>query len=818
MKYILTIILISAIVLTNTFAQNQRGSGSNASQNRDGGKLFGVVIDSGSKSPIEYSNIVLYTQKDSAFFSGTVSNSKGEFSLESIRPGNYYIELRFMGYQTERISNLTIGRESRTMDLGTIELNLMAINIDDVEVIAERSGLEYKIDKKVVSVDKYYTAASGNAVDVLENVPSVDVDVEGNVSLRGSGNFTLLIDNRPTVLDANDALQQIPASTIKDIEIITNPSAKFDPDGPTGIINLVMKKQGYSGSSGTINLNGGLDEKYGGDFLFNYKTGIITTYIGADYNKRFMPGTSNSENRTTYDDRTSYIFSDGNSNRGRTFYGFRGGVDFNFNEVDALGLTFRYGNMDMESTNNQNYESWNTLNNIHLFSRNKSLGERGGNFMAFSSDYRHVFGPNGHEITGKFHYHKRDMEELSTNELFGADGNISNGTKITEDGPSESFRVNVDYVLPFSETNKFELGYQNRLGNSTDYTTNSNYDLALGEYVLDERFSRDIDYQRYIHSLYSLYSGEVGGFGYQGGLRAEYTDRKIELASSNEKYVIDRWDYFPTLHFSYKIDDANQFILSYTRRIERPRGWNLEPFITWSDAYNVRQGNPDLKPEDIDSYEAGYQRYFGKNLFSLEAYYRITNNKIEDIRSVYNDAEYDNVILRTVENVGKDYSFGTEIMLDLNLFDWWKVNLMGNVFDYKVEGFFNDRDFSRSSTNWKTRLNSSFNISKSTKVQFNNSYNSRTVSSQGTREGYFSSSLAVKQQIMENLTATLQLRDIFSSADNEFTSEGTNFYSYSFSERKAPMVMLNLNFNINNYKQKREAGEINGDGGEDEEF
>lgn len=817
MKNIVTILLIIVLILSNGYAQNQRGSGNAAPGTRAGGKLYGVVIDAGSKSPIEYSNIVLYTESDSTFFSGTVTNNKGEFNLENIRPGKYYIEFRFMGYQTERISDLNIGRESRIVDLGIIELKLVAINMEDVEVVAERAGLEYKIDKKVVSVDKYYTAASGNAVDVLENVPSVNVDVEGNVSLRGSGNFTLLIDNRPTVLDANDALQQIPASTIKDIEIITNPSAKFDPDGPTGIINLVMKKQGFSGSSGTVNINGGLDEKYGGDFLFNYKTGIITTYVGADYNKRFMPGTSNSENSTTYDDRTSYIFSDGNSNRGRTFYGFRGGIDFNFSDEDALGVTFRYGNMDMRSTNSLNYESWNTHSNIHSYSKNKSLGERGGNFLAFSSDYRHVFGPNGHELIGKFHYHNRDMEESSINQLFDGDGNITDGTKITEDGPGENFQFNIDYSLPISESNKFELGYQNRLGNSTDYTTNSYFDLASNEFILDVRFSRDIDYQRYIHSLYSLYSGEIGGFGYQGGLRAEYTDRKIELAKTSETYIIDRWDYFPTLHFSYKIDEANQFILSYTKRIERPRGSNLEPFITWVDAYTVRQGNPDLQPEDIDSYEAGYQRYFGSNLFSLEAYYRVTNDKIEDIRSVYDDTEYDNVILRTIENVGKDYSFGTEVMLDFNLSNWWKVNLMGNVFDYKVEGFYDGSDFSRSSTNWSTRLNSSFTFSKATKIQFNNSFNSKTVSSQGTREGFYTASIAIKHQILENLTATLQLRDIFSSANHEFTSEGTNFYNYSYSERKAPMVMLNLNFNINNYKQKREIGDMNGTG-EEEDF
>jgi outer membrane cobalamin receptor len=810
------LVLLVTICFISISGQVKRGDGNSSKGERSGGKIIGLVLDSGSKAPIEYSNIVLHNHNDSSFISGTVTNKNGEFVLEKIRPGDYYIDVRFMGYKTERVENLNISRGNRSIDAGTIELKLSSINIDDVEIVGERSGIEYKIDKKVVNVAKHYTAASGNAVDVLENVPSVSVDIEGNVNLRGSGNFTLLIDNRPTVLDANDALQQIPASTIDDIEIITNPSAKFDPDGPSGIINLVMKKQGFSGSSGIVNLNLGLDEKYGGDFLLNYKTGIVTTYIGADYNKRFMPGTSETENITTYSDRTSYINSDGNNNRGRTFYGLRGGIDFNFDKNNSLGFTFRLGNMDSKSTNNLNYESWTSIDNLHNFYNNESQRDRGGSFLSMSSDYRHVFGQNGHELTARFYHRSREMDETTHTELFDDNGNKSEGTIITEDGPSDGYRVNIDYKLPISETNKFELGYQSRLGNSVDYTSNSYYDVVAGKYILDDDFTRDIDYQRYIHSIYTIYSGELGSFGYQGGLRAEYTDRKIELKENNEKYIIDRWDYFPTLHFSYKLDDANQFIVSYTKRIERPRGWNLEPFDTWVDAYNVRRGNPDLQPEDIDSYEAGYQHYFGNNLFSLETYYRVTNDKIENIRSVYPDPNYENVILRTVQNVGRDYSFGTEMMFEFNITDWWKMNLMGDLFNYKVEGVLANQDFSRESTNWRTRFNSSFNISKSTRIQFNNAYNSKTVSSQGTRDGYLSSSIAVKQNLLENLTATLQVRDLFSTAKNEFTSEGENFYNYSYLTRKAPMVMLNLNYNINNYKSNKDRNE---DGnGEEEDF
>lgn len=812
MRKIFIVLIFTNLLFTYTIISQERG-------NRLGGKIKGIVIDSDTQNPIEYSNIVLHNLSDSVFIAGTVTNKNGEFELERIKPGEFYIEVRFMGYKSEIISYLNITSQSRVIDVGNVELKLQSINVGDVEVVAERSGIEYKIDKKVVNVSKHYTAASGNAVDVLENVPSVSVDVEGNVSLRGSGNFTLLIDNRPTVLDPNDALQQIPASTIEDIEIITNPSARFDPDGPSGIINLITKKEGFSGSSGIINLNGGLDEKYGGDFLFNYKTGIITTYFGADYNKRFMPGNSESRNITSRNDLTSFINSDGNSNSGRTFYGVRGGLDFNFDKSNSLGFSFRYGNMDFNSSNNLNYQSWTSLSDQRELFKNKRVSERIGDFLSFSADYRHAFNNNGHEITGSFSFQNRDMEELSTNKLFDEDGNIYDGNINTEDGPSGGYRANIDYRLPLSETNKFEFGYQNRLGNSTDNTSYSYYDKNAGDFILDDLFTRDIDYKRYIHSFYTLYSAETGNFGYQGGIRAEYTDRIIELKKNNEQYIIDRWDYYPNVHFSYKLNNANQFMASYTKRVERPRGWNLEPFDTWEDAYSIRRGNPDLQPEDIDSYEAGYQHYFGKNLFSLEAYYRVTHDKIEYIRSVYDNADFKNVILTTVENVGKDYSFGTELMLDFNFTDWWKLNLMGDIYNYQVEGSFGNQEFSRESSNWRARFNNSFNLSKSSRIQFNNSYNSKTVSSQGTREGFFTTSLAIRYVIFENLTATLQFRDLFSTAKNEFTSEGPNFYRYEFSTRKAPMVMLNLNFNINNYKQdKRDSNDINGSQGEGDDF
>jgi outer membrane receptor protein involved in Fe transport len=340
-------------------------------------------------------------------------------------------------------------------------------------------------------------------------------------------------------------------------------------------------------------------------------------------------------------------------------------------------------------------------------------------------------------------------------------------------------------------------------------------------------YRNDVDHYSEIHAVYSTYSGEIGSFGYQGGLRGEYTYRDISIAETGQASLIDRFDIFPTIHVSYNTPKENQFMASYSRRIQRPQGWYLEPFITWSDAYNVRRGNPDLLPEYIDSYELSSILKFGQNTFSVDAYYRITNNKIERIRSKYE--ERDNVFLSTYENVGKDYSLGVELMLGVEIAKWWHLDLMGNIYDYKVEGEYQYQsggetrvaDFSESSFNWNSRLNNTIRIGKSTRLQLNGMYNSPTVSAQGEREGFFMTNIALRQSFLKNkIAATLQVRDIFGTMSHSSTYEGDGFYSWYDFQPNTPLVSLTLSFKINNYKpDRRGRGQDNDDmGGEESGF
>ncbi len=778
-----------------------------------GGSVSGRVLDSALQTPIEYATIILFGHRDSTQVTGISTDEKGFFNLAKIRPGRYYLRISFLGYNLETIDEITISRDSREVVLGEIRLVQSSIRLKGLKVTAEKPAIEFKIDKKVINVEKYLTATTGTAVDVLENVPSVSVDLEGNVELRGSSSFTVLIDGRPTILEPNDALQQIPASTIDNIEIITNPAARYDPDGTSGIINIIMKKNEFSGISGVMNSNGGLDDKYGGDVLFNYRNGLYNAFINIDYNKRMYPGTSNAENRTSQSDTTAYVLSNGQSQWGRSRYGGRGGIDFNLTSKDNLGLGLRYGGRAMERDTRLGHEEWTDPGLQRLIYTSENNSERSGDFYSLNLDYMHQFGKQTHELSAQVIFNHRDMDEDSKNELIDSAGLVSSGQHTTEEGPSDQLRIKLDYIYPVKEKNKIEMGYQSRLGSAEDITRHREYDTLTGVYQFLSQFSHTTKYDRDIHSLYAMYGGEAGRFGYQVGFRGEYTYRNIEIVDENKSYNIDRWDYFPSIHTSYRLNSDQQLMASYSRRIKHARGWYLEPFETWTDAYNVRTGNPDLQPEYIDSYELGYQKSLGRSMFSAEAYYRITHNKVEFVRSVYDV----NVTLRSVENVGTDYAFGTELMLNMKLFNIWDVNCMGNLYYYRVEGELYGEDFSEEDFSWSARLNNTVNLSGKTRLQINGRYRSGSVTSQGEREGVFTTNLALKHDFISRiLSATLQINDIFRTSKHEFTSTGTDFYNYSFFERKSPTVMLNIRYNFNNFKQERDRERNGEDMGEDD--
>jgi len=743
---------------------------------------------------------------------GGVTNSEGLFNLSVDRPGNFRVEVRFIGYDTEVIET-AIGQGNFNIDLGEIQIHPSAFLLENVVVEGERSPITYEIDKKVINPDQMQTVISGNAADVLSNVPSVQVDIEGNVSLRGSQNFTVLIDGRPSLLDPQDALQQITATSIEKIEIITNPTAKYDAEGTAGIINIILKKNLGQELNGIFNANAGMYDTYGGNFLINYQDGFKAN-IGLDYNQRNFPGDQIKSNVYYLENGTSTINSLGEIERRRISFEGRAGIEFDLSDHDILTFGVRGGKREGGFNSSNNFTEISSSEPTEFQYTGNNERTREGTFYSLNLNYSRTFGLPGHQLLAELLFSKQSSDEFTTT-AESDDVNQISGKKTTENGPSTDFRGKVDYTLPFSDVSKFEAGYQGEFELSDENTGLYEYNPFNNEYELQSQFSNLTKYDERQHSLYSMYSNLRWDINYQLGLRAEFTYRNIEVPMINQTFDIDRIDYFPSLHSSYKITPVSTVMASYSRRINRPGGWALEPFPTWVDANNVRIGNPDLLPEFIDSYETGLQTIMGSVNLSTELYFKMTTNKIEPVRTAIED----NVTLTTFSNVGEDYSLGGEVMLIFDLFSFWNVNLMGNLYNYRVEGSILDEPFSNESFNWQTRMNNTFKLWSSTQVQFNLNYNSPTVSSQGRWEEFFSSDLSVRQELIENILAvTLQVRDVFGTAKREYTSEGTNLYNYNYFNMHTPALTLNLRYTFNNYKPKREVrGEDDGsfEGGEE---
>lgn len=802
------------------------------------GKVKGVVLDSDSNEPVEYATIALYKIENDELITGAISEYTGHFKIDNIEFGSYYLITSFIGYEERKSTSFILNDDKKSINIGTILLKSLSNELAEFDVVEKKAAIEYRIDKKVINVDKQITAEGGTAVDILENVPSVQVDVDGNVTLRGSSGFTVLIDGKPTIMEPSDVLRQIPSSSIENIEIITNPSVKYDPDGATGIINIITKKNRLEGVSGVANANVGTYGQYGGDFQLSYRKNKVNLVLGANHNTRARPGYSTRNRVTSANDTLYYVDSYGESDRKRSTTSFSAGIEYNPTKNDFFSISGRLGNWKMDRSSLLRYDDW-TVPNTDLLSYNSNDQMLiTSNYYSFDGVYQHSFSKkegngkakterekgegksakgkrpgfkalNTHSLKFEVNYRNNSIDESSTNELRDLSDGLIGGKKNIEKGPSKSIRFNLDYTLPINEKDKFEAGLRWRKGMSNDITELWLYDTLTNEINSVDEFSNSTDYTRDIYSAYALYAGFIKDFGYQVGLRSEYTDRNVEI-TNKEPFFIDRWDYFPTLHLSYNLKEDQQVMASYSRRIDRPRSYWLEPFITWVDAYNVRSGNPNLKPEYIDSYDLGYLKKFNNNFVSLEGYYRVTNNKVERVSSVYTG----NILLTRPENVGKDYSLGIEAMLSLGITKWWDMEISGNFYNYRLDGeltYIQEDEvvvepLDRSSTNWSSRFNNTFKLWENGVLQLNSRYNSSSVTAQGTSSGFYTLDAAFKVSFLERaLSVNLQGRNLLGTAIREQTSEGLNFTSYYLYEPKSPVFVITLSYRFNNYKQSRRS-------------
>lgn len=811
LKRFLTV-LLTVFIATTSFSQRPGGAGGSQGMPSEG-VVRGEIIDSYSGKPMEYANVVLFSYRDSSMVSGSVTGLDGSFILKQVPYGRFYLVANFIGFNRLTLEDIRITPNNKMINLGQMKIDPAAENLEAIEVVAEKEHIEFQIDKRVVNVSQDVMAQGGTAVTALENTPSVQVDIEGNVSLRGSSSFTVLVDGRPSVLSGSDALQQIPASNIDRIEIITNPSARYDPDGVAGIINVILKQQKMQGINGIVNLSVGTKDKYSGDFLLNYRTGKVNIFGGVDYRDYNFGGGRESQQEMFLPDTTRFLSSIGDRSMKRGGYSVRAGADYFVTDQTTISFIGQLGKFEFQRNLTSNQSDFTVPASETDYRRTISLASRESDYYRLTLNFQHNIDELGQKIEAMAYYSQReglsynDQHEYETGENWIVDDIDPYRIRTDETGDDSEVRFKVDYTKPFNDNAKFEAGYQGRIDNDIEDYRFKNWDEFAEEWIEDPDFSNSMDFHRSIHSVYGMYASKFGNLGYQLGLRGEYTYREISNMQGVESSVIDRMDYFPTVHISNTFQNNDQVQVSYTRRINRPRGWSLDPFTMYIDAFSRRQGNPNLKPEYTDSYEAAYQKRIWNSLISLEGYYRVTTDLITRIRTL----ESDGIFLYTFDNVNKDYSLGSELMINTTPVKWLELNLSGNLFHYRIQGSVSDTDVDTESLNWNGTLNAIFRLPADFRLQANGRYSGPSVTPQGERKGYFTTNLALRKDFFNRqLSVTASVRDLFKSAKWEHISSGPGFTSYDSFERESQVVMINLSYRINNYTRKRTPGDMNG--------
>jgi len=767
------------------------------------GTISGFVKDAKSDKGIEYANIVVYSLPDSTMITGTVSAADGSFIIKKLPYGNYYLETNFIGYMKKTISELNVRRKKTVLE--TIYLKPSIQKIENVEVVGEKALVEYKIDKKVINVSQHINADGGTAVDVLQNIPSVQTDASGNVTLRGSSSFTVLIDGRPTVMTGSEALQNIPASTINTIEIITNPSAKHDPDGVSGIINLIMKKQKFAGFNGIVNTGLMTGDKYWGSTNFNYRTGKLNFFVGADYSHKRQI-TESGTDRELYSANTLYTTIRTDRTTYRDKHGVKGGIDYYINDKNTLSVSGEYGFWGFERQLENKYHDYTSDYSTNNYKIGEDIFNINNDYVTANTNYSHIFNNKEHEISFELFYSNTDNEipyflsEYDTDENYYKIDGTQYRMRTNNLSNRDFLRFKTDYVLPVNDKIKIETGYQ-----SDFKILESSYLYEYindNEWTVDNDLSNNLDFSRYIHSAYGIFSSELFGFQYQLGLRAEYSQRSLKQNKSENTYDYDKLNFFPSVHLSKKLPKEQQIQLSYSRRITRPTEWNLNPNPKSTDSYYIEVGNPDLEPDYTDAYELNYQKRFKKLFFSTEMYYRQTKNPIYRTLTTMDD-----IMVMTYNNLDYMYSAGFEIMSYFTLKKWWKINVNANIYYTALEGNIeNTYDVSQSTTTGNGRFTNTFSFKTKTQFQFMAVYYAPGVSPQGESEHFYYFDFILKQFFLKRkLAITLRTHNTFDTGKYIYTTSGNDYSANSFYIYEGPVFIFSLSYKINNYKRKKRS-------------
>lgn len=733
--------------------------------------ISGVVLERDTNMPVPYATVVLLDSNTDQALTGTTTNEEGKFTIqfnEASKEG--YLQISFMGFKTLTLKTLDTSTDS---DLGTLFLEQDAQALDEVVVRAEVSSTQFKLDRKVFNVGQDIASIGASALEVLNNVPSVNVNIEGQISLRGNSGVQILIDGKPSVLadESSNALGTITADMIERIEVITNPSAKYDAEGTAGILNIILKKEDKKGLNGSISLNTGIPDNHSLGVSLNRRTEKFNlfTQFGGGY--RSLPRDNTTEN-TNFETQSS-VFSEGTEYRNETFFNITLGTDYHINDLNVLTLS---GNFAYEIEDQPSRTDFSSYQNSVLEStwyREETTDATNPKWQ-YELNYKKEF-KNNEEHTllfsalGSF-FGKEQESEFDNTTTFGDIVNVDQQTETAFQQADYTFKL--DYTNPISDIVTLEAGLQyviNDVGN--DYEVR---EFESGEWVINPDLTNDFEYNQKVFGVYGTGAYEKDKWGLKLGLRIEDTNLHTVLTNTNENNHQAYTNFFPTLHSSYKFNDDFSVQAGYSKRIYRPRLWDLNPFFNFRNNYNISVGNPDLQPEYSNSYEVTGIFKFGKATLNTSIFYLYTTDVVERVSTFQ-----DNVTITTPINVGTNGAVGFELNGKYSPLDWLTFNGDFNFNYFEREGSFESQSFDFNGNRWNGRLTTKIGLPADFDLEMTGQYESDYKTVQGESEGFAFMDLGMRKKILKGkVVVNLAVNDVFES--RIFTSIINNASTFNY--------------------------------------
>lgn len=804
-----------------------------AQQNQKPITISGKVIDSDSGQPLEYATFVLQSADKPEQVTGGITDLSGNFEVEAT-PGTYNISIEYISYKSYSLKGQTY---DSSINLGSISLSPDVAQLAEVEVVGEKTTVEVRLDKKVYNIGKDITTSGGNVSDALGNIPSVSVDVEGGISLRGNDNVRILINGKPSALagfGSTDILQQLPADAIEKVEVITSPSARYDAEGTAGILNIVLKKEKTLGINGSINTTIGIPFNARATSNFNIRTEKFNIFNTIGYFHRESPGGGLFDNRYLTDasdfDR---ILEDRDISRNDDGLSVNIGMEYFLTEKSSITGSFFYrwsDENDLTENDNQRFNDG-TLESRTFRSEDQKEND---NSYQFSFNYTNKFNDDGHELTADFQYSYDDEDVLTqileSNTVPNTD--LLASENIYEIETQDDVLAQIDYVLPMGDA-QFEAGYRGTFEKQvSDYQLDT-LNQGTGQFEMNEDLTNIFTYHENVNAIYTQYGNKYGKLSVLLGLRLENTELKGNVDSSVgieglQEIVGEDVDLnfdknylglFPTVNLIYELSKTENISLGYNRRINRPRGWFINPFPSRSSRTNVFQGNPDLDPAFANAFDLGYLKRWKKLTLTSSIYYQRETNSFERIQEETGQLTSDGIqIIRSVPiNLSTNERIGAETGIIYNPFKWWRLNGSVNFFTFSSEGQFNGVEYGTDNSSWFARFSSKFTLPAKIDLQANSFYMGPRQNAQTESKAMFSLNLAMSKDIFkDNATVSLNVSDVFNSRKRQSFTETPTFTSDSEFQWRKRQVNLSFIYRFNQPKERQRGRDRQNDGGDEE--